>query len=239
MGSCVRMPPYDDRYLPPYHSIELILLTVDKGGMRVVLTEGRDYLPGNLVLPGVLVFERKNFDELVRRLLSQLFGLYDLPFEQIGTFSEPDRVPGARVVSTAHLALIEADRLREVLDQRPDFHLATVNFHPFVYLSTLHIGGSRIEAGFDHESIIAAAVKWLRERLDHTLLGFQLVPETFTMLQLQEIHETVLGEPLDKALFRKRMLARAFPRQRRLEKTVGKLAGNHRPAALYRLSEEN
>lgn len=238
-ASSIWVPRYDERYPPPCHGIDLVLLTVEEGVIKVVLTEERDYLQsGDLVLPGTLVFERKSFDELVRRLLAQRLGLGDLAFEQVGTFSDPDRMAGARVVSTAYLVLVEASQLHEALDWRSGFQLARANFHPLVRLSTLQIGESRIEAGFDHEFIIATAVQWLRERLDHTPLGFRLLPEPFTMLQLQQIHEAVLGEPLDKPLFRKRMLGRCFPRQRRLEKTGGTVTGSHRPAALFRLSGE-
>ncbi len=79
---------------------------------------------------------------------------------------------------------------------------------------------------FDHEDILGVAVKRIRGKLDYTPLGFQLLPERFTLLALQEVHETVLGRELNKDSFRRRMLAsEGLVATGEMESGVG-----HRPA---------
>jgi 8-oxo-dGTP diphosphatase len=83
---------------------------------------------------------------------------------------------------------------------------------------------------FDHAEIIGLAVKRLRGKLDYAPIGFQMLGPTFTLLALQRIHETVLGRPLNKDSFRRRMLASGL-----IEATGKSQEGvDHRPAELYR-----
>jgi 8-oxo-dGTP diphosphatase len=92
------------------------------------------------------------------------------------------------------------------------------------------MGGNSMELAFDHGSILGMAVKRMRGKLNYTPIGFQLLPEAFTLRQLQEVHETILGRPVNKDSFRRRMLATEM-----LEAT-GKMEKDtaYRPAELYR-----
>jgi 8-oxo-dGTP diphosphatase len=90
--------------------------------------------------------------------------------------------------------------------------------------------GKHLPLAFDHEEIIALAIKRLRGKLDYSPLAFQLLPQSFTLFQLQRIHEAVLGRVVNKDSFRRRMLATGL-----LEATGDVQEGvGHRPAGLYR-----
>ena len=89
-----------------------------------------------------------------------------------------------------------------------------------------------MQLAFDHAGILGTAVRRIRGKLDYTPIGFQLLPPTFTLRQLQEVHETVLATPLNKDSFRRRMLASG-----QLEATGEHEQGVlHRPAELYRFA---
>jgi 8-oxo-dGTP diphosphatase len=88
---------------------------------------------------------------------------------------------------------------------------------------------------FDHADILGMAVKRIRGKLDYTPIGFQLLPETFTLRRLQDVHETVLGRSLNKDSFRRRMLASGL-----LESTGERETEvGHRPAELYRFTKRS
>ncbi len=90
--------------------------------------------------------------------------------------------------------------------------------------------GAGMPLAFDHADILGMAVKRLRGKLDYTPIGFQLLPPAFTLLDLQRVHETVLGRPVNKDSFRRRMLASG-----QLEATGRSQTDvDHRPAELYR-----
>ena len=94
-------------------------------------------------------------------------------------------------------------------------------------------GTGEFALAFDHAEILGAAVKRLRGKLDYAALGFQLLPDRFTLRDLQTVHETILGRELNKDSFRRRMLATG------LIEPTGEREQNvlHRPAELYRIHQ--
>lgn len=232
-----RLPPYSERYPAPYISVDMAIITAEDGVLKVLLEE-RDNLPGGkaLALPHEIVFEALDLEAIAERYISNKLGLFDLPIEVVHVSSHPYRDPRGRVISITYLALTESQRLHEVLEARPWLHLVTAEFHPQAFLSSLHYGDRRIEAALDHETAIAAAIRMLRDRLDSSLMPFNLLPEAgFTIFDLQKVHEAILGYSVDKITFRKRVLGRLFCDQYRLVKTGLVECGSHRPAAIYRL----
>lgn len=232
-----RLPPYNERYPAPYISVDLAVMTVEDGVLKVVLEERGD-LPGRqyLALPHEILFEPLAPEALARRYVAAKLGLFDMPLEVVHVSGEPDRDPRGRVISITYLALAEAALLREFLDAWSNLHLATAEFHPQTFLSTLHLGEHRVEVAFDQEVAIAAAIRMLRDRLDSSLMPFGLLPaDGFTIYELQQVHEAILGYSVDKITFRKRVLGRLFCDQYRLVKTGLVEWGAHRPAQVYRL----
>ncbi len=141
-----RLPPYNERYPAPYISIDMAIMTVEDGVLKVLLEE-RDNLPGSkpLALPHEIVFEALDLEAIAGRYISNKLGLFELPLEVVHVSSKPDRDPRARVISITYLALTEAQRLHEVLETRRGLHLVTAEFHPEILLSSLHYGDRRIE----------------------------------------------------------------------------------------------
>jgi 8-oxo-dGTP diphosphatase len=153
--------------------------------------------------------------------------------EQLYTFGAPRRDPRTRVISVAYYALVDRARF-DALRAAGDVRVARLSV-PWEGetggpVAAMDADGSALALAFDHAEILGMAVKRLRGKLDYTPIGFQLLPERFTLLELQRVHETVLGRPLNKDSFRRRMLASGL-----LEATgEAQKDVDHRPAELYR-----
>ncbi len=178
-------------------------------------------------------------EEAAARVLHDKAGLRDVFLEQLYTFGAVHRDPRMRVVTVAYYALVHPGRLEAA---SRDATLARIEV-PWegetggpVDCHTLASHDPRaLVLAFDHAEILGTAVKRIRGKLDYTPIGFQLLPERFTLAELQRVYETVLGRPLDKDSFRRRMLSSG-----QLEAT-GELQRevDHRPAELYRFSRRS
>jgi 8-oxo-dGTP diphosphatase len=139
------------------------------------------------------------------------------------------------VISVAYFALVAAERLRRVLGEASAEPLSlarvSVEWEGEEGGSARAVGedGDRLALAFDHGAIIGMAVKRLRGRLRYSPIGYEMLPRRFTLRQLQDIHEAILGRDLNKDSFRRRVLAsgEVAPTGER-ESEVG-----HRPAELY------
>jgi 8-oxo-dGTP diphosphatase len=189
-------------------------------------------------LPGGFVRIDETIDAAAGRVLREKAGLTGLHLEQLYTFGALDRDPRMRIVSVAYLALLPerafADAARNgagLLSAIIDVPWAGEAGGPVV----LHPPEGSPEPGplplaFDHADILALAMLRLRGKLDYSAVGFALLPERFTLRQLQDVHEAILGTPLNKPAFRRRMLDRGW-----LEPTGEREAGtSFRPPELYR-----
>lgn len=224
-----------DRFERPSVAVDVVVVTVDGGALHVALY-ARPAHPdlGRLALPGGFVALGESLDDAARRVLADKAGLRDVFLEQLYTFGAPGRDPRGRIVTVAYVALVDAGRFhadscgeagllrRKVVVPWPGETGGPVD--------VIDDDGEASLLAFDHDSILGMAVKRLRGKLDYTPVGFQLLPAEFTLRQLQDIHETVRGEAVNKDSFRRRMLASGH-----LEAT-----GTHeqhvtwRPAELYR-----
>lgn len=226
---------YDaSQYPHPSVAVDVVLLTVADDALQALLVR-RPVQPGlgHWALPGTFVRVDESVDEAAHRALATKAGLEDVFIEQLYTFGEPGRDPRTRVISVAHFALVEASRLRAAVDARGDHD---------VCLATLHAGRDGIEAlgpgagplrlAFDHARILAAAVERIRGKLAYAGLGFEVLPETFTLRDLRRVHEAILGRALNKDSFRRTILDRG------LVEPTGEVATGlgHRPPALYRFA---
>ncbi len=143
----------------------------------------------------------------------------DVYLEQLYTFGDPGRDPRGRVVSVTYFALISAD-------QRPlvaGSDAAEAQFWPMSELPAL---------AFDHQEILAYALGRLRNKLEYTTVGFQLLPPTFTLSELQRVYEAILGRALDKRNFRRKLGLLDI-----LTPLNEYRASGRRPAQLYRFSQ--
>jgi 8-oxo-dGTP diphosphatase len=226
----------------PSVTVDVALLTVDDGALRTLLLR-RDAPPhkGRFALPGGFVDMREPLDDAAARVLEEKTGVRRVFLEQLYTFGAPARDPRTRVITVAYFALVDRARLA-------DAALHTPGGTTLARLAVPWEGeaGGRVDAiggdeprplplAFDHADILGMAVKRVRGKLDYTPIGFQLLPERFTLSALQRVHETVLGRPLNKDSFRRRMLASGL-----LEATgEQERAVDHRPAELYRFARRS
>lgn len=171
---------------------------------------------GAWALPGGFVHMEETLDQAARRELEEETHIKNVFLEQLYTFGNPDRDPRGRVVSVAYYALV-----------RPEHHPATGDtdaaeaaWHPVNQLPPL---------AFDHLEILQTALDRLRGKIRYQPIGFELLPKHFTLTQLQTLYEAILGRPIDKRNFRKKLLAFDF-----LVPTDDFTAGAHRPARLHR-----
>lgn len=139
---------------------------------------------------------------------------------QVGAFGETDRDPGDRVISIAYCALINVSDYDHKLLEENDLQWVDINNLPDLY--------------GDHIEMVQIALSQLRKLINKDPLGFNLLPELFTLTQLQNVHEAILGVEIDKRNFRKRIKQIDF-----IEKTdlIDKVTSK-RGAALYRINKE-
>jgi 8-oxo-dGTP diphosphatase len=188
------------------------------------------------MLPGGAVQGREPLLQAAQRVVREKAGLAGVYLEQLYTFSEPSRDPRDRAFSVAHLALVDPVRLRTLKPHAAETIVARLGV-PWAGetggpVAAFLEQGPAVPLAFDHADILGLAVKRIRGKLDYTPVGFQLLPETFTLHQLQKVHQAILGRPLNKDAFRRRMLATG-----QLEATgESQTEVDHRPAALYRFT---
>ncbi|MRS11904.1 MAG: NUDIX domain-containing protein [Actinobacteria bacterium] len=212
----------------PSVAVDVALLTVADGVLRVLLVE-REEPPqaGRWALPGTFVRMDESLEDAARRALATKAHAADVFLEQLYTFGAPERDPRTRVLSVAYYALVDAGRLAHADLRRIRVPWEGEDGGPVEVVAT---DGEALSLAFDHAEILGVVVKRLRGKLDYSPIGFQLLPECFTLRQLQDVHETILGRPLNKDSFRRRMLASG-----QLEATGQREDEvEHRPAELYR-----
>jgi 8-oxo-dGTP diphosphatase len=202
-------------------TVDLVIFTVRDHGLEVLLIErGQPPFEGRWALPGGFVREDESLEQAAVRELHEETGVRDVYIEQLYTFGDPDRDPRGRVVTVAYYALIAAAtaRLTASTDAR------AVRWWPVAKHPRL---------AFDHDRVLAYAIERLRNKLEYTTVGFQLLPRRFTLTELQRVYEAILARPLDKRNFRRKLgllgILKPVKQQRRAE-AVG------RPAQLYEFS---
>lgn len=227
-------------YERPSVTVDLALLSVREGALCVLLLR-RDRAPflGAWSLPGGFVRIEESLDEAAMRILRDKAQMSNVFMEQLFTFGAVDRDPRARVITVAYYALVEAGRFDEALKASVELSLFEI-LVPWAdetggAVAICSAEGETEPLAFDHAEILGMAVKRLRGKLDYTPVGFELLPERFTLRQLQEVHEAILDRRMNKPAFRRRMLDKGG-----LQATGERESGvTYRPAELYRFLESN
>jgi 8-oxo-dGTP diphosphatase len=197
----------------------VVIFSVDDGELKALVVKVREGpCADQWAFPGGLVHIDESLDGAARRELSARTGLGGVYLEQLRSFGDPARDPRARVVSTAYFALVPA---KEMVERSTKY--ADVAWFPVRCLPRL---------AYDHSAIARAALERLRAKLAYTNLVYGLLPAVFTLGELQDIYERIIGRQLDRRNFRKKILASGLLRQTRAQRR-----GAHRPAALYRFTQ--
>jgi len=203
------------RYTPRVAvAVVVVILTVRQERLNVLLIErAANPCKGQWALPGGLLLEGETLDDAARRKLADETGVADVFLEQLYTFDRLGEGRAEVVVSYFALVDIGRTRLRSDSEWRPAWHPV----HPTPPLA------------FANERVIAYAEERLRNKLEYTNVVYSLLPERFTLTQMQQTYEAILGERLDKRNFRRRVVGLGIVRPTgRYEKQ-----GAHRPAMLY------
>lgn len=175
----------EDKVIP---AVDCIIFGFDNEDLKVLFIK-RDFEPekGKWSLMGGFMKKNETFDEAANRVLYQLTGFHDIYMEQLYAFSEVDRDPVERTISVAYYALINIkDHDKELIEQYSAKWFSISN-HPNLI--------------FDHERMLERAILRLRRRTATNPVGFDLLPEKFTMRQLLKLYEAILDEKLDKRNF--------------------------------------
>ena len=212
--------PYQYRYPHPAVTTDVAVFTLRNGLLELLLIcRGNQPFLGKWALPGGFLEIDEDLEHCAKRELMEETGVSDLYIEQLYTFGRPDRDPRERVISVTYFALVPADRLS--LQAGSD--ATDARWFPIDQLP---------ELAFDHQQIIELALERLAAKSLYSTLVFQLMPESFTLSELQTAYEVLRDETLDKRNFRKWALG-----LNRLQETGEKRRnGNHRPAKVYRLT---
>jgi 8-oxo-dGTP diphosphatase len=202
-------------------TVDIVLFTIQGRDLLVLLIKRlAKPFQNRYALPGGFVREEESLETAAARELREETGVDRVYLEQLYTFGDPGRDPRGRVITVAYYALV------------PHIH-------------ALHAGTDASDAAwfqvssppalaFDHRKIIDYAVVRLRNKLDYTNVGFELLPEKFTLTELQSVHEAILGEPVDKRNFRRKIAQRGIVKPLKEWRPTGR-----KPAQLFRFTKES
>ena len=209
------LPKFDSAF-----SIDCVIFGFEAGELKVLLIErNEEPFKDWLALPGNLVENDESIEDAATRILYELTGLRDMHMEQFHTFGEVHRHPQGRVITVAYYALIRIIGQKEV---KP--------ITQYAKKALWHAVNDLPKLGFDHSEIFETSIQKLRRRLSYQPIAFELLPEKFTLTQLQLLYEAILNKKLDKRNFRKKMLSYGF-----LKELDEKQKGvSYRAAKLYK-----
>lgn len=197
-------------------AVDIVVFTVHEQMLRVLLIErGIDPFKGLYALPGGFVLSEETLEQAAFRELLEETGTKNVYLEQLYTFGDPGRDPRGRVVTVAYYALVPTDKSPLLAGT----DAATAGWYPVSELPPL---------AFDHRKIVEYAVDRLRNKLEYTNVGFQLLPAKFTLSALQALHEAILGKPLDKRNFRRKVLGLGLVKPSKEMQATGR-----KPAQLF------
>jgi len=201
----------------PFVTVDTIIFALRADDLQVLLVKRR-YSPfeGMWAIPGGFVEADETLEAAARRELQEETGLTGVTLEQLYTFGDPGRDPRGRSITVACFGAVPASGAVA----RAGDDAAEVGWWSIYDLPPL---------AFDHDKILSYALTRLRYKLEYSAVGFSLLPEAFTLTELQAAYEIVLGVKLDKRNFRRRVLSAGI-----IEPAGGYRCGEGRPACLYR-----
>lgn len=175
-------------------AVDCIIFGFDGHELKALLIK-RGFEPeiGKWSLMGGFVSENESTDEAAIRVLHQLTGMTNIYMEQLYCFSDVNRDPAGRVISIAYYALINIADYSEQLQLEHE-----ARWFPLAKVPKLI---------FDHNEMLQKAKLRLQEKVSHHPVGFELLPDKFTLPQLQNLYEAIYGEPLDKRNFTRKILS--------------------------------
>ncbi len=211
------------KYERPSVTVDVVIFSILDEKLQVLLIKRKAWpYEGMWAIPGGFVKIDEGLEDAAYRELAEETSVTstDVYLEQLYTFGAPDRDPRTRVITVAYFALVGADKINpQAADDAEDVGWFSVYDLP--------------ELAFDHKHILDYALTRLRYKLEYSAVGFQLLPEKFTLRELQDAYEIVLGTKLDKGNFRSKLR-----KSNVVEMVDGYRDTGGRPARLYRFRED-
>lgn len=207
------------------NTVDVVIMTISDGLLKILLSHRlKNPFKGCYSLPGGFVETNLSLDENASNILKKDTGVSDVYLEQLYTFGKVDRDSRGRVLSTAYYALIDSEKVKlSVTDKYDEIKWFSI--------SDL----KKIDIAFDHREIIETALSRVYNKIEYTNIAFQLLPEKFTLAELQEVYEVILDREVDKRNFRKKI----FELDMLDELDEFKKEGRMRPARYYSFKERN
>jgi 8-oxo-dGTP diphosphatase len=214
--------PYNKTNYKPSVTVDCVVFGLDKSADVRVLLIKRAYEPykNSWAIPGGFIKENETLDAAAQRELEEETGVRNIFIEQLYTFGNLNRDPRGHVISVAYFALIN-------LEEHPTSAATDAKDAQWFKLSELP------ELAFDHSEILDIAIKRLDSKVRYQPIGFELLPDKFTLSELQNLYETILGRALNRRNFRSKILKMDILEQLERQKDVP-----HRPAFLYKFNKE-
>lgn len=224
----------------------------------VLLIKRKDYPFKDMwCLPGGFIRMDETTEEAAKRILLDETNLHDIYLEQLYTFDAIDRDPRMRIVSTSYMALIDKNSLRDKLPENASWFNILVDESDKEINITLDNGKEEIKLviekklkelttdrykyitkyntklAFDHDLVIASGISRLKNKLEYTDIVFNMMPRYFSLSELQQVYEIILGKKLLDPAFR-RIIANKVRKTNKV-----KTGGGHRPSALFEYKERD
>ena len=213
------MQQYYSQHPRFYHAVDCIIFGFSGGDLNLLLLKRKfDPGKGEWSLMGGFVQEGEHMDDAAKRVLAELTGLTNVFMEQVGSFGQVGRDPGERVISTAYYALININEYDRNLVEEHNAYWVKIGELPTLL--------------FDHKQMVDRARLVMKVQAAMQPISFNLLPEHFTLTQMQTLYEAINGGPIDKRNFRKRVAEMDY-----IEKTelIDKVT-SRRGAALYKFN---
>jgi 8-oxo-dGTP diphosphatase len=188
------MAVYYNNYSKILVAVDCIIFGFDQNGLKLLLIK-RKFEPceGQWSLMGGFASSDQSIDNSAKKVLFDLTGLKDIYLEQLYTYGEIERDPADRVISVAYFALIKTDDYNEIIGEQHGAKWVSLTDKPDLI--------------FDHNQMVEKALARLKRRVKNQPVGFELLPEKFTLPQLQQLYEAIFQEDFDKRNFRRRILS--------------------------------
>jgi len=199
-------------------TVDIVLFTIRDRRLHLLLIRRRAKpFENRYALPGGFVGEEESLDTAATRELREETGVEKVYLEQLYTFGDLKRDPRGRVITVAYYALVPHTHVLHAGTDASD-----AAWFPVTELPSL---------AFDHRKIVEYAHQRIRNKLDYTSVGFELLPDKFTLTELQSVHEAILGENLDKRNFRRKVIQKGIVKPAKEWRYAGR-----KPAQLHRFS---
>jgi 8-oxo-dGTP diphosphatase len=200
-------------------TVDIVLFTIRDRRLQVLLIKRlASPFANRYALPGGFVLEKESVEAAAGRELREETGMDKVYLEQLYTFGNPNRDPRGRVITVAYYALVPHNQSLHAGTDAADAAWFPVSDLP--------------PLAFDHRKIIDYAHMRIRNKLNYTNVGFELLPRKFTLTELQLVYEAILGELLDKRNFRRKISQQGIVKPLKEWVETGR-----KPAQLFRFSE--